>query len=221
MYITEKDGRHMYNIVKLEDGDYVIDLEDDLEFVQSGAKTRYFGKNINSSKPRMVSEEKLRDIDINKSDYIPEGYYLEDMADMLKLAVSSDNIKFDEKVDMVLQNLDVYRNNKEVKYRERTRYHDRLINEIFSPSELRKIHQIDCYKKEDEQIFQSCIVIDMPEGQEKVYMFSLEDYKYKEIEMSELTNMIDNGLTIMQGVPGLKKYNKEKRKLEEDKEQEL
>lgn len=77
-------GRHVYNSVRLKSGEtFVLDLEEDLEYIQTGAKTRNFGKiDIYDDKEVMVSEEKLRDIDVNKirlytRRILPWGYDLD------------------------------------------------------------------------------------------------------------------------------------------------
>ena len=216
--VKEENGVHIYNIVKLKNGKtYSLDLEEDLEFIQSGAKTQYFGLPIDASyeerkddKLNMLDDETLRKIDTEKIGYIPEGYYLEDIAWMLKKAIESPNIEFEEKLDMVLDNLEVYRNMKDVGYRERIRYHHRLMEMVLEPKDFRKVHQVDCFREKDgEKEFKSCLVVDMPKGRRKAYLFSKENNKYEEIAMEELASEVKNGLTAKRGhIPGLKDYLK-------------
>ena len=216
---TEREdfGRHMYNIVTLKDGrTMIIDLEDDLEYIQSGAKTRSFGITLDR-KDKVIQEDELREIDIKKADYIKEGYYVEDLVWMLKLAISDKNLPFEERLDFVLQNLDVYRDNRNVKYRERVRYHDRMLEELFNSKEYGKIHLIDCIKKDgEEKKYQTCIVTETKVP--KVYFFSDEEYRYKEISMEELAEMINNGLITRQGIPGMIQYLKKKKEEQDSQE---
>ena len=226
---------HMHNIVTLKNGkNYVLDLEDDLEFIQSGAKTRSFGKPvkiedydffengrkfyniINSEKTDdeseardMLTEEEIRDIDKNKIGYIPSGYYIEDVIWMLKKAVDSPNLDFETKLKLVLDNLEVYRNMKQVGYRERIRCHHRILEEVLEQKDYRKIHQRDCYREnEEKRKYYSCIVADIPQKERKAYLFSYKTNKYEEIEMQDLANMLKNGLSSKKQIPGMKKYLK-------------
>lgn len=205
-----KRSRHIFNTVTLKNGKtYKLDLEDDLQYIQFGAKTRNFGISVYDDEFDMVTEEQLKDIDINKADYIPEGYYFEDMIWMLKLAIDADNIGLDEKMEFVLENMEKYRDTKNVTYRERFKYHQRVLEELFTGVDSRKIHLIDCCKNVNEKkVFQSLILINMPKNQQKLYMYSVDNYKYEEISMEELALMVKNGLQTMEGVPGLRAFLK-------------
>lgn len=200
-----KVGRHVYNQVKLKDGKrLIVDLEDDLEYIQSGAKTRKFGIDEETNQ-LIVSDEELREMDM-KNGYIPEGYYLEDMVYLLKIAVDNDHISLENKLEFVLDNLNAYRDTKNVKYREMIRYQERMFEEMFDPNELRKIHLINTYEDiEGKRNYKSCIVLDNKE-QQSVYLYNNEKYKYNKITMDELLNNIENGLVAMDGIPGMKKY---------------
>lgn len=201
----DRQGKHMYNIVTLKDGiKCIADLEDDLEYIQSGAKTRKFGNDIYEDKP-IFSDDELRECDM-KNGYIPEGYYLEDMVDMLKVAVTNENISLEQRLEFVLENLNVYKDNTKVKYREMVRYQERMLEEMFSKSDLRKIHLINMYENiENEKEYKTCIILDKSQAK-NVYLFSNEKYKYNKISIDELVNKMNNGMVAMEKIPGLKKH---------------
>ena len=205
--MAEKDGRHMYNIITSKSGkQYIIDLENDLEYIQSGAKTRYFGLSLDG-KSHVISEEKLKYIDKNKAEYIKEGYYLEDMLWMLKIAIENKNLNLSDRVYFVLQNLDTYKDNSKVKYREKIRYQERVFDEIFTYEELNKIHQINCYEKQNDiKSFRRLIIVDKSNNINDVYIHSKDNLKYIKLSMKELADEINTGLITMSGIPGLKKY---------------
>lgn len=205
-------GKHVYNVVILENGkEYILDLEEDLEYIQSGSKTKYFGIDVNDFNKKMVSDEELKEIDINKTNYIPEGYYFEDIIWMLKLAINSKNISLEEKLELVLQNFNVYVDNKNVKYREKIRYYERFIKEIFTEKEARKIRQIDFYKKEENDI--SCrnvIILGNLKIQNKIYLFSEEENKYNRISIEDIANLVEQGYIYKTQIPELRSYLKQK-----------
>lgn len=210
-------GKHIYNVVTLENGEeYVLDLEEDLEYIQSGSKTRSFGIDANDSSKKMISEERLKEIDISKSNYIPEGYYFEDMICMLKLAVSSPNISLEEKLEMVLQNLNVYVDNKNVKYREKIRYYQRVIEEIFTEKEIRKIKQIDCYKKEEKNIIcKNIILLENVKLGNRIYLFSEEENSYIKVTIEDIARLTEEGYIPKTQIPGLKAFLNKKQEEQE------
>ena len=60
--------KHVYNVIKLKDGRTAkFDLEEDLEFIQTGSKTRHFGiiedKNSSNSQQMLISDKELKRID--------------------------------------------------------------------------------------------------------------------------------------------------------------
>ena len=192
-------------------------MEDDLEYIQSGAKTHSFGKPLMEDGKSMCSDEELRIIDQYKVNYIPEGYYLEDMIDLLKLAISNEELPLIDKVDMVLQNIDKYTDNKNVSYREKYKYHERIFTELFTKKELHKIHLIDTYTKNihNENTYQTCIYVNIPNGMDEViYLYSNDENKYKTISINELAKKVKDGLVLKEGIPGLNKVLKNMEDLE-------
>ena len=210
--------KHVYNIVKMENGKrYMFDLEDDLEYIQSGAKTRKFGVNINAEDKNILSEDEIKKIDIEKVKYIPEGYYLEDMLDMLHTAVNVQNLELDKKLEMILNNLNVYTDNSNTKYRERIKYYSRIFQEILTKKENNKVHLIDCYKKTENGVeCQNFIALDMKDNKEKIYVLSNESNEYYEGTMEDISKILNDGFLTDSGIPGFKRYLNKKK--EEDKE---
>ena len=199
-------GEHVHNVIIPKNGKkYNVDLEDDLEFIQSGAKTQSFG--FNEDKEQIISDEELRRIDKEKAEYIPQGYYLEDMIWMLKKAVNSENINLEDKLKFVLENLNVYTDNVNVEYRERIKYYARMLESVFSEKEMNKIHQIDMFKKTKNGVeCNNIIVLEKNQKEEILFLLSEETKKYKEISMNKIVDMMNCGFKAKSGIPGLKKY---------------
>lgn len=197
---------HVYNVITLKDGRrFRVDLEEDLEYIQSGSKTQFFGELEGSKGQNIIDENELEKIDKEKADYIPWGFYFDDMIWMLKWVIKSPTIPLEEKLEMVLDNLNVYVNTRQMEYRELTYYHNRVFQEVFEEKELNKIHQINCCKKDgDNKLFMSCVVLDRPkENTKNVYIFSYKDNCYQQISMNELAELVNNGWTLDRGVSGL------------------
>lgn len=202
--------KHVQNVITLADGRRVtFDLEEDLEFIQTGSKTKFFGiiegNNIPTSEQMLVSEEELKRIDETTAEYIPWGFYFDDTIPLLKFATKKMNIE--EKLRNVLDNLDTYVRDRTIGYREKIYYHNRVIHEVFNKKELNKIHQIDCYKVIDgEKHFVSCVVLDRGKEENMVFLYSDKTGRYEEIQLQDLAGEVKSGLVLMQGVRGLRKY---------------
>ena len=223
---VEKDvyydlNRHVYNVIELQDGRTIgIDLEEELEAIQTRSKTKSFGviDNGDSAGEYLLSEEELKRIDKTTAEYIPWGFYFDDMIRILKF--STNGMSTEEKLRNVLDNLDVYVADRNIGYRERTYYHNRMLQEVFTEKELKKVHQIDCYRECDgEKRYVSCIVLNQSKDDNIVYLYSDEAGKYEEIDLEKLAAEVNNGLVPMQGVQGLRKYLKSKTRREVEKEE--
>jgi hypothetical protein len=204
-----KGGVHMYNVVTLKNGrEYELDLEEDLQYIQSGSKTKYFGKPFYflEDKQMMIPEE-IKEFDTNVIKYIPEGLYLEDMAYLLKKAIGNENTNLETKVDLLLENLEVYRDMHEVSFRERIRSQIDLMRMVLSPKDLNKVHQITFFKKleDGEYDAKSCVYIDLSKNK-KFYKFIPEESKYVPTTLEEVAKLVEDGFNYDENIPGLKKY---------------
>lgn len=214
---TDENGirsRHVYNIVTLKNGNrYKLDLEEDLEFIQSGAKTYFFGRSIKDTDEPMFSEEEMREFDTYKIGYIPQGFYFEDMIWMLKKAVSGNNISIKEKFEFIAENINKYRDISNMKYRERNFFHSRILGEVLTDDENNKIRVTNCYykNKAGEKDYRSILSIVLPAMEWAYYIYDEDEMAYKELSPGELLKLQDEGLISKNPIPGLKRYFNKRR----------
>lgn len=210
-----KCGAHVYNLIETSDGQiFTIDLEEDMEYIQTGAKTKHFGIDVKDGKTCIISEKQMRAID-KELDYIPEGIYMDDILWMLETATC--NIKSDDELfEFLLDNLNKYKDISKIGYRERRLYYERMIDHFFSndrhDSKGRKsrdkIQKLDCYRIIDgEKQYVSCIITNFE--REKVYLFSYESNCYDRISIGKFLNLAQNGLEVPNEgrVKKLKRFN--------------
>lgn len=204
---------HMFNVVKPKDGReaYKIDLQTDLENIQSHTRTKEFGKSERTREISVISRDELERID-RKIGYIKNDYYYADeYLDLLKMNMRyfSD---FREKVEFVLQNIDIY-HNKEMKYAERKWHHETVIRELFTEEEQKQICVNDCYRITPQgKEYVTCISLTIPKKGTSLYMFSVEDNNYREISVEELAHQVQEGLIVIQTIPILKVFLKKQEK---------
>lgn len=132
---------------------------------------------------------------------------------MLKTAIATKSISLEDRFEFVLNNLNVYKDVRRVAHRERARYHERIMDEMFQGKERRKIHGVTCVKKEQngDKKYYLLFTLDMPGNHSKVYLFSEESNAYKQISMEELAQMTDNGIKPLNNIPGLKRYKRRRK----------
>jgi len=204
-------SKHVYNIITLSNGKrYRLDLEEDLEYIQSGAKTFFFGRPEKSTDEPMYTDEELREVDQNRIGYIPEGFYFEDMIWMLKKAVSGRDIALKDKFEFIANSFNKYRDMRSVMYRERSFFHSRVLEETLSEDEYNKIMINNCYKKSQngEKDFICIISLELKGMEWAYYIYNEEKMTYEPISPAALIKMQKEGLNSRFPIPGLKRYIK-------------
>jgi hypothetical protein len=208
---------HIFNIIKERDGKkYSVDLQEDLENIQSHSFTTNFGKSVNKDEQPVMSRFFIEQMD-RKLGYIDnKNYYANDYLYLMKLNIGLFS-NLSEKAEFVLENIDIYEN-PNMQYAERKWHHEKLLMDLFSKDELNKIHQIDCYKKQDqERKYINAIYVEN-KGKIDVYIYSVKENRYCKMTLEEFAKLSLNGLNTLQGIPGLRgalKRQKEKNNQEE------
>jgi hypothetical protein len=192
----------MYNIVIPKDGEpYSIDLQEDMENIQSHSFTKSFGLSTEERNPPVIRRFDIEQLD-RKLHYIDdENYYADDYLYLLKSDIGYFT-NFAEKVQFVLENIDIHEN-KKMQYAERKWHHEKLLKELFDVNELNKIHQIDCYQDGEEREYKNCIFVERAGGTD-VYIYSVEENRYCKMSIQEFAKAVQNGLVNLQGIPGLR-----------------
>lgn len=209
--VDADDGRkfpHMYNIVTPKEGEeYTIDLQEDMENIQSHSFTKNYGLSVKPNKPPVIRRFDIEQMDRELGFIDDEHYYADDYLYLLKSDIGYFT-DFAEKVEFVLGNIDIHEN-KNIQYAERKWHHEKLLKELFSGRELNKIHMIDCYQEDGgERQYKNCIAVDVS-GETEIYMYSVEENRYCKMSLQEFAKATQNGLVHFQNVKGLRHEIKE------------
>lgn len=191
---------HVSNIVFLKNGLILpIDLQHDLKNIQTNYRTCYFGDNI--------SDEILEQIDY-KIGYIKEEQnYTENYLYLLKIALTN-NLTLKEKIKFILDNINVYSDITNMKYPERKNYYSCFIEQFINKKEKNKLHFIDCYQMSDkEKEYRICIVVENPNAENIVYLYSNELQKFEEYSLEDINKLLKQDYVFLGNIPGIKKYN--------------
>lgn len=203
-----KQPEHVYNVIVKKGGKgYSIDLQSDLQNIQSGLRTKFFGKSLKEDHADIFTQRELEILD-RKLGYIDDKhYYADEYLDFMKSVVKQFDPKdLSEKAKVILENIEIYPN-KEMSYAERKGLHEKVIFQMFSAKELKKVKVFDCYTETNgEREYKTCIVINKSDKDEDVYMYSKDECKYCQISMEELANQVKNGMVCLQKIQRLNSY---------------
>lgn len=208
---------HVYNIVKPKDGkgNYILDLQVDLENIQAHMRTTEFGKSEAKWKPDVISRDEIEKIDFKIGYVTKQDYYADEYIDNLRLGAGLFD-KFEERIQFVLENIDIY-DTKNMGYAERVKHHETVLGHIFTQHELLKVRQIDCYRDENNRRKHiSGLIVDTPPNTADIYMFSATDNQYKKIPVEELAKQVEDGLVIVGVMPSVLKHFYKRKKAEQE-----
>lgn len=199
---------HMYNIVTPKDGEeYIIDLQEDMENIQSHSFTKNFGLSTKPKNMPVISRFTIEQMDRELGYIDDENYYSDDYLYLLKSDIGYFT-DFAEKVQFVLENIDIHEN-PAIQYQERKWHHDKILKELFSAEELKRIHFIDCYQGDgEEREYKNCIAIERSKGTD-IYMYAVEQNRYLKMTIQEFAKQVQNGLIHEQGILGLRQALRE------------
>lgn len=205
---SERKYPHTYNIITPNEGEeYIIDLQEDMENIQSHSFTKRYGLSVNPNNPPVIKRFDIEQIDRELGYIDDEHYYSDDYLYLIKSDIGYYFTDFAEKVEFVLGNIDIHEN-KKIQYAERKWHHEKILPEIFSKKELRKIHMIDCYQGDDkEREYKNCIAVETPNGTD-IYMYLVEENRYCKMAIEEFVKATQNGLVDLQSIPGLRQTTK-------------
>lgn len=199
----ERKCPHMYNIVTPEEGEeYSLDLQEDIENIQTHSFTNNYGLSIKPNSAPVISRFNIEQMDRKLGFIDDEHYYSDEYLYLLKSDIGNFT-DFAEKAKFILENIDIYEN-KNIQYAERKWHHEKLLKKLFSNKELNKIHLIDCYQGDGEKRqYKNCIVVERAKGTD-VYMYSIQQNRYCKMTIQEFAELCQNGLVPLQGIPGLR-----------------
>lgn len=206
--------KHVYNIIVPSDGSesYSIDLQNDIENIKFHAFPKNFGISLFDEKSYVIPVQEQKEIH-KKLGYVSKSHpYMDEYIYLFKQDLGS-LTTFNEKIDLILQNIDpeeLYG----INYWERRWKHEKFISNLLPADEIEhKLHTLEVYKEENNQKkFYNAYFI-MEKNRPTIYMYSEKDYKYNKLSLKDFAKLIKNGFISIQGVPGL---NREINKLEEN-----
>lgn len=194
---------HVYNKVTINNLQFTVDPQSDLENIQSHSKTQYFGLDL-IQKDYVISEELIKKIDFNIAYISQSSNYTEEYLRYLKTAITTP-APLEVKVQVILDNLNVYHNIESMKYPERKWYYERVIKSVLQKKDFDKLMIIDCYKKIDNiKEYFLCILTNIAHNQYTIDCFDNKSNKFNRLSPLEFNCMLKD-IVAVQNIPKILK----------------
>lgn len=177
---------HAYNIIYFKDGRIMeADLQKDLEKIQLGMKTKYFGVDYGVSYATISEKENIR-IDKKIGRIKEESDYRDEKIE--KMIRNLRGLDILEQVEQILKADDIVAMPKDIGYVERAKFYYNLIGKILNPYLSVKCDIFHCYRykkvkdlDEEEKKYIMLLSIYPPGNNLEVYAFSDSKGKFVKV----------------------------------------
>lgn len=221
-----EDDPHMNLIVRIDNIRYILDLQRDLEYIQTNRRTRFFG--IWEDEVDFISYGRITDEEIEAMDrklgYLQEGInYTEDYIHLLKKAVSGQFLPLEEKIAFVLEHANDYKDLSKLGVVEKSKFYNWCLNECLEPDERKKVSETffeikqGSGEEEEEKKLVSCISIRGRDNRYTRFLFSDEGNRYLETNEIEFEQLLETRLKMLpqESIPGRGK--RKRKEIQEEK----
>ena len=213
---------HVFNILTLKNGDRIkLDLQSDLEFIQTGRRTRAFGaSDKNHILLKEISSEEVERADRNIGYPNKSGKYTDEV--IYSAITGLSGLPLTERIERFVKNEDIINLSKNMGYVQQYSFYHKMLNRIAENEFSKKLFIIPCKTNKGE--YTSCIFV--KDKDEKVYLYSNKHARFLNVAIEKLPMLQEEGLTLgirgkENGLKLLRKTINNRRKKLEDSEQSL
>ena len=217
-----KELEHVFNILTLNDGRRIkLDLQSDLEFIQTGRRTRNFGtaddEYILLSK---IPEEEIAKADKNIGYPNEDGEYTDETINTI-----INNLKglpLAERVSKFINNEQINEISKDMGYMQKYAFFYKMLSSLAENEIWNKLFIFPCEIKQKE--YTSCIYVN--DKIPKTYLYSNKHNMFLRVDISKINALQEEGLKLgisgnENGVKFLKRVIREQKRKQEDPEESL
>lgn len=196
----DPDDPHMNNIVLVDGKRYVMDLQRDLEYIQTNRRTRFFGKETRRfASFATISEEEEEKIDHKIGYYREEegGYdYTKDYLREIKKQLQESTMTLAEKVELLLSRSSQYKNLAQMQLVEKSKWYNLCFRECFTRSEMARISEVFLRRTADDQLVSTISVQDATYEHCTRFIHVEGNEKYCQMGEQELESLLKQGIYV-------------------------
>ena len=199
--------KHVFNVIIPNDKSpsYVVDLQEDISNIHYHGFTKTFGVSFVDDKLYVIDKSEQKRIH-KKIGYIDDkSIYTDEYIDLFKLYMD-DNMSLNERLDLVLDNIEPYPT-PNINYWERRWKHEKMLSEIFGDELKNKLNTVEFYQDIDgEIIYNNGFYINTKDGV-FVYYYNNDEYKYDKYPLNIFAKkVIDEKIHYRQGIMGIRHH---------------
>lgn len=217
-----KELEHVFNILTLKDGRRIkLDLQSDLEFIQTGRKTRYFGTSDNEyvlldELPEKEIIEADRNIGYPNKEVEYSDETINSIINNLK------GLPLTERVSSFISNNEINEISKDMGYMQKYSFFYKMLSSLSENEIWKKLFIFPCEIKPEE--YTSCIFVN--DKQPKTYLYSNKHNMFLGVDIGKIATLQEEGLKLgirgnENGVKLLKRVIREQNRKQENSEQSL
>lgn len=217
-----KELEHVFNILTLKNGDRIkLDLQSDLEFIQTGRRTRHFG-TIDDEYVLLseVPEDEIARADRNIGYTNENGEYTDEVINSVISNLS--DLPLAERVTSFINDEDIIKISADMGYMQQYSFYYKMLTSLAENEIWKKLYIFPCKMSQEE--YTSCIFI--REQEPTVFLYSNKHNKFLSVDIDKIPDLQEEGLKLgvrgtENGVKLLKRAITERKRKLEDSEQSL
>ncbi len=191
-----KELEHVFNILTLKNGDRIkLDLQSDLEFIQTGRRTRHFGTADDEYiLLNEVSADAIAHTDRNIGYTNENGEYTDELINSVISNLS--DLPLAERVTSFINNEDIIKISSNMGYMQQYSFYYKMLTSLAEKEIWKKLYIFPCKTSQEE--YTSCIFI--REHEPTVFLYSNKHNRFLEVAIEKIPNLQEQGLRL--GVRG-------------------
>ncbi len=191
-----KELEHVFNILTLKNGDRIkLDLQSDLEFIQTGRRTRHFGTADDEYiLLNEVSADAIAHTDRNIGYTNENGEYTDELINSVISNLS--DLPLAERVTNFINNEDIIKISSNMGYMQQYSFYYKMLTSLAEKEIWKKLYIFPCKTSQEE--YTSCIFI--REHEPTVFLYSNKHNRFLEVAIEKIPNLQEQGLRL--GVRG-------------------
>lgn len=217
-----KELEHVFNILTLKNGDRIkLDLQSDLEFIQTGRRTRHFG-TIDDEYVLLseVPEDEIARADRNIGYTNENGEYTDEVINTVISNLS--DLPLAERVTSFINDEDIIKLSADMGYMQQYSFYYKMLTSLAENEIWKKLYIFPCKMGQEE--YTSCIFI--REQNPTVFLYSNKHNRFLNVDVEKIPDLQEEGLRLgvrgtENGVKLLRRAITERRRKLDDSEQSL
>jgi len=191
---------HVYNVITLKNNSvFAVDLQRDLENIQSHSKTKYFGMNINN-KGIIINDNVLKDIDINVGYIAQDNFYSDEFYYLMKPIVDSFS-DLSSKLSFILNNTNPIDDYKKMHVSEARWYYLHNLLMYLNEKENDKKIIFDLYYVEDKKVKYTFAFFVNDKHGKCIFLYNDNLKSFQILTVDEFKNKLINDLNPIYELP--------------------